>query len=264
MMGNYHARCGAGEKPEVVTPEAYLSLFGKIPHLNETLASVRSREMSIKIIVQAINQLRSLYGNDWKTILNNCATLLFLGTNDEDTMKYFSMRSGKQTITQRSYSEQRGQRVSGSTSYQTHQRDLMTPDEIARIGVDEALVFISKQNVLRDKKASVLDHPLKDELVNNYQDEKWYHYKRYMTDIDDFLDSVSDAEVFQPDLSDYQDFLEKNGFEPTSDTAILRPVSDQLPKDHINKATETPSQTSEDEDLSFTLPDDEEDYYGEV
>ncbi|MGC4431799.1 TraG/TraD/VirD4 family protein, partial [Streptococcus suis] len=96
------------------------------------------REMSIKIIVQAINQLRSLYGNDWKTILNNCATLLFLGTNDEDTMKYFSMRSGKQTITQRSYSEQRGQRVSGSTSYQTHQRDLMTPDEIARIGVDEA------------------------------------------------------------------------------------------------------------------------------
>lgn len=252
---------------DLVHVQFYLDEFanvGKIPHLNETLASVRSREMSIKIIVQAINQLRSLYGNDWKTILNNCATLLFLGTNDEDTMKYFSMRSGKQTITQRSYSEQRGQRVSGSTSYQTHQRDLMTPDEIARIGVDEALVFISKQNVLRDKKASVLDHPLKDELANNYQDDKWYHYKRYMTDIDDFLDSVSDAEVFQPDLSDYQDFLEKNGFEPTSDTAILQPVSDQLPKGQINKATETPSQTSEDEALSFTLPDDEEDYYGEV
>ena len=86
-----------------------------------------------------------------------------------------------------------------------------------------------------------------------------------MTDIDDFLDSVSDAEVFQLDPSDYQDFLEKNGFEPTSDTAILRPVSDQLlPKDQINNATETPSQTSENEELSFTLPDDEEDYYGEV
>ena len=61
-MGNYHARCGAGEKPEVVTPEAYLSLFGKIPHFNEVLASIRSREMSIKIIIQAISQLDSLYG----------------------------------------------------------------------------------------------------------------------------------------------------------------------------------------------------------
>lgn len=46
----------------------------------------------------------------------------------------------------------------------------MTPDEIARIGVDEALVFISKQNVFRDKKAMVTDHPMKDELSDNPND----------------------------------------------------------------------------------------------
>ncbi|MFR8245029.1 MAG: type IV secretory system conjugative DNA transfer family protein [Streptococcus sp.] len=67
--------------------------IGRIPNFNEVLASVRSREMSIKIILQAINQLKALYKDDWKTILNNCATLLYLGTNDEDTMKYFSMRA---------------------------------------------------------------------------------------------------------------------------------------------------------------------------
>ena len=47
--------------------------IGRIPNFNEVLASVRSREMSIKIILQAINQLKALYKDDWKTILNNCA-----------------------------------------------------------------------------------------------------------------------------------------------------------------------------------------------
>lgn len=164
--------------------------IGKIPNFNEVLASVRSREISIKIIIQAINQLQSLYKNDWKTIFNNCATLLFLGTNDEDTMKYFSMRAGKQTIKQMDYSENRGHGKSGTTSYRSQQRDLMTPDEVARIGVDEALVFISKQNVFKDKKASVFDHPMKNMLADSPGEENWYYYTRPMTDIDEFLLAV--------------------------------------------------------------------------
>ena len=186
---------------------------GKIPHFNEVLASIRSREMSIKIIIQAISQLDSLYGVPArKSMINNCATLLFLGTNDEDTMKYFSMRAGKQTITQTSYSEQRGHRISGTTSRQAHQRDLMTPDEIARIGVDEALVFISKQNVFRDKKALVSDHPMKDLLADHYQDKTWYHYKRFMEEGAEFIDAVMtgqipEEQVWAPDMSGYQTFL---------------------------------------------------------
>ena len=82
--------------------------IGKIPNFNEVLASVRSREISIKIIIQAISQLESMYKNDWKTIFNNCATILFLGTNDENTMKYFSMRAGKQTIKQMDHSVNQG------------------------------------------------------------------------------------------------------------------------------------------------------------
>ena len=48
-MGNYHARCGVGEKPEVVTPEAYLSLFGQIPNFDKLIATIRSREISASI-----------------------------------------------------------------------------------------------------------------------------------------------------------------------------------------------------------------------
>lgn len=182
--------------------------IGKIPNFNEVLASVRSREMSIKIILQATNQLQALYKNDWKTIFNNCATHLFLGTNDEDTMKYYSMRAGKQTIKQTNYSETRGRTRSGSTSYQNSQRDLMTPDEIARIGVDEALVYISKQPVFRDKKASVLDHKMKDLLSDGPNDNNWYDYTRHMSDIEEFLSSIDTNKIEKVSEEDYQNFEE--------------------------------------------------------
>ncbi|HFI0715090.1 TPA: VirD4-like conjugal transfer protein, CD1115 family [Streptococcus suis] len=170
--------------------------IGRIPNFNEVLASVRSREMSCKIIVQAINQLKSMYKNDWQTLVNNCATLLFLGTNDEETMKYLSTRAGKQTINLKNRSITRGRNGSMSESHQTHQRDLMTPDEVARIGVDEALVFIAKQNVFKDKKASVFDHPRAKELADGPKDANWYHYKRYMSDIAEWLESIDQRRQF--------------------------------------------------------------------
>ena len=61
MMGNYHARCGAGEKPEVETPEAYLSLFGQIPQFEKLIATIRSRKISASIFLQSKSQLKALY-----------------------------------------------------------------------------------------------------------------------------------------------------------------------------------------------------------
>lgn len=168
--------------------------IGKIPNFNEVLASVRSREMSIKIIIQAISQLQAMYHNDWKTIINNCATILYLGTQDKETMEYFSMRSGKQTINIKNRSVSRGRNSSMSENNQTQLRPLMTPDEIARIGVDEALLFIAKQNVLKDKKASVFDHPKANELANHHSDDNWYKYQRYMTDISEWQSNVDESQ----------------------------------------------------------------------
>ena len=175
--------------------------IGKIPNFNEVLASIRSREMSAKIIIQAISQLQAMYHNDWKTIINNCATILYLGTQDKETMEYFSMRSGKQTINVKNRSVSRGRNGSMSESNQIQMRPLMTPDEIARIGVDEALLFIAKQNVLKDKKASVFDHPKAIELANHHTDDNWYQYKRYMTDIAEWQSNVDESQ-----LKTYYDF----------------------------------------------------------
>ena len=268
--------------------------IGKIPHFNEVLASIRSREMSVKIIIQAISQLDTIYGDKArKSIVNNCATLLFLGTNDEDTMRYFSMRAGKQTITQKSYSEQRGQRVSGSTSTQAHQRDLMTPDEIARIGVDEALVFISKQNVFRDKKAMVTDHPMKDELSDNPNDGKWYNYIRFMVEDPELFNNARDGKIdpkniWYPDMKGYDQFVKDNDIATSKLTevevaqadevntqATEEPVYEQVPVQLPEISVESQSQTQENEikavDFAtgeiFELPPEDEEadeYYGEV
>lgn len=162
--------------------------IGRIPNFTQVLSSIRSREISIKIILQAVNQLESLYKSDWKTIFNNCATHVFLGTNDKDTMEYYSTRSGKQTIRTRSTSKSHSYRNgSSSENKQIQGRPLLTPDEVARIGVDEGLVFISKQNVFKDKKASVYDHPRQSEIASSPEDENWYDYKRLGTDIDGLL-----------------------------------------------------------------------------
>ena len=71
-MGNYHARCGAGEKPEVETPEAYLSLFGQIPNFDKLIATIRSREISASIILQSQSQLKTIYKDAADTIVGNC------------------------------------------------------------------------------------------------------------------------------------------------------------------------------------------------
>ncbi len=85
MMGNYHARCGAGEKPEVVTPEAYLSLFALPDNFTKILATCRSRLISIVIIIQNLAQIKKMYEKDWEVLPGNCDVLVYLGGNEQST-----------------------------------------------------------------------------------------------------------------------------------------------------------------------------------
>lgn len=165
--------------------------LGRIPNFVESQSSIRSREQSIDIIIQAINQLKTVYKDDWRTILNNCGALIYLGTNDEDTMKYFSMRAGKQTIQVRTKSQTYSKQGSSTENVQTIARDLMTPDEIARIDIQEALVFVAKQNVFRDRKFDLLSHPNAQYLADDPDDDNWYTYHYFMSDIDEWEANVA-------------------------------------------------------------------------
>ena len=118
MMGNYHARCGAGEKPEVETPEAYLSLFGQIPQFDKLIATIRSREISASIILQSQSQLKAMYKDSADTILGNCDTTLFLGGKEKTTLKEMSELLGKETIDLYNTSETRSNQKSFGLNYQ--------------------------------------------------------------------------------------------------------------------------------------------------
>ena len=127
MMGNYHARCGVGEKPEVVTPEAYLSLFGQIPQFEKLIATIRSREISASIILQSKSQLKALYKDNASTIEGNCDTTLFLGGKEKDTLKDLAEILGKETIDLYNTSDTRGTSQSYGMNYQKTGKDLI-PD----------------------------------------------------------------------------------------------------------------------------------------
>ena len=124
MMGNYHARCGAGEKPEVEIPEAYLSLFGQIPKFEKLIATIRSREISASIILQSQSQLKAIYKDNADTIVGNCDTTLFLGGKEKMTLKEISEILGKETIDSFNTSETRGRELSHGLNYQKLGKDM--------------------------------------------------------------------------------------------------------------------------------------------
>ena len=97
MTGNCHVRCGAGENSEMISKN-YLSLFGQIPNFDKLIATIRSREISASIILQAKSQLKAIYKDNADTIEGNCDTTLFLGGKEKSTLKEISESLGKETI----------------------------------------------------------------------------------------------------------------------------------------------------------------------
>lgn len=163
---------------------------GRIPNVDKALATFRSRDLSLVLVLQALDQLKTMYPKGWATLINTCDTLLFLGGDEKETTEYLSKRAGKQTISVRKNSHNKGRNGGGSESRDTIGRDLLTPDEIGRINGNEALLYISGQFVFKDEKYVVSDHEYADLLANNPGDERWYHYKRYKNDVEKLLDQV--------------------------------------------------------------------------
>ena len=85
MMGNYHVRCGVGEKPEMETSEAYLSLLSLPDDFDKILSVMRSRGVSVSIILQNLAQLKALFEKQWESIVGNCDEFVYLGGNESAT-----------------------------------------------------------------------------------------------------------------------------------------------------------------------------------
>ena len=126
----------------------------------KVLATCRSYNIGINIIVQNIQSIKALYKDEWESIIGNCDTLLFLGGGNEPTsLEFVSKLLGKETVHTRTRGQTKGRSGSSSVNYQQTGRDLMTPDEIRMLPTNDALLFIRGEKPVRDKKYDIKKHP---------------------------------------------------------------------------------------------------------
>lgn len=144
-----HVHCLMDEFANVSLPDD----FDKI------LSVMRSREVSVSIILQNMAQIKALFEKQWESICGNCDEFIYLGGNEQSTHKYVSELLGKETIDTNTYGKSTGHSGSYSTNYQNTGRELMTPDEVRMLDNDLAILFIRGERPIIDRKYDILKHP---------------------------------------------------------------------------------------------------------
>ena len=126
---------------------------------DKILSVMRSREVSVSIILQNLAQLKALFEKQWESIVGNCDEFLYLGGNEQSTHKYVSELLGKETIDLNTYGKSTGHSGNYSTNYQLNGRELLTPDEVRLLDNKYAILFIRGERPVMDFKYDVLKHP---------------------------------------------------------------------------------------------------------
>ena len=116
-----HVRCLIDEAANI----------GQIPKLEKLVATIRSREISCRLVLQALSQLKAIYKDNADTIIGNTDTMIFLGGKEPGTLKEMSAALGKETIDIYNAGESRGREVSHSLNYQKLGKELMSQDELS-------------------------------------------------------------------------------------------------------------------------------------
>jgi type IV secretion system protein VirD4 len=126
---------------------------------DKILSVMRSRGVSVSIILQNLAQLKTLFEKQWESIVGNCDEFLYLGGNEQSTHKYVSELLGKETIDTNTYGKSSGRSGNYSTNYQIAGRELLTPDEVRMLDNQYAILFIRSERPVMDFKFDILKHP---------------------------------------------------------------------------------------------------------
>lgn len=156
--------------------------LGQIPDFSKLVATMRSREISVNIIIQDLSQLKKIHEKDWQSIVGNCDTFLFLGSQETESAKYLSEKLGKETLDKKSTSQSKGKSGSSSTSWDVLGRELMMVDEITRMDDNECLVTIRGQYPFKVKKYDITKHPNYKKILD-YSPRNKYVQTRNINDI---------------------------------------------------------------------------------
>ena len=133
--------------------------IGQIPNFERLIATIRSREISACIVLQAQSQLKAIYKDSADTIVGNCDTLLFLGGKEKTTLKEMEELLGKETIDTFNTGESRGREVSHSLNYQKLGKSLMTMDELAVMDGGKCILQLRGVRPFLSEKYDITKHP---------------------------------------------------------------------------------------------------------
>lgn len=126
---------------------------GRIPNFDRLIATIRSRRVSVSVILQTIAQLKTMYRDSWETIVGNCDSVLFLGGNEQSTTEWLSKLLGKETIDLRTTSDSKGVSGSHTINYQRAGRELLTPDELTQLDNDMCIYVLRGLHPFLSRKA---------------------------------------------------------------------------------------------------------------
>ena len=133
--------------------------IGQIPRLEKLIATIRSREISACLVLQAQSQLKAIYKDNADTIVGNCDSMLFLGGKERTTLKELAETLGRETIDTYNTGESRGREVSHSLNYQKLGKELMAVDELATMSGNKCILQLRGVRPFLSDKYDITRHP---------------------------------------------------------------------------------------------------------
>jgi type IV secretion system protein VirD4 len=165
--------------------------IGQIPNLEKLVATIRSREISACLVLQAQSQLKALYKDNADTIIGNMDSLVFLGGKEKTTLKEMAETLGKETIDTYNTGESRGREISHSLNYQKLGKELMSVDELAVMDGSKCILQVRGVRPFLSNKYDITRHPnykyLSDaDPKNTFDIEKFLNHRLKLKDKDEY------------------------------------------------------------------------------
>ena len=254
--------------------------IGQIPDFDKKISTSRSRKISFSVILQNLDQLEAIYDKSYETIMGNCDTHLFLGSNSTKTVEYFSKALGEKTISRGSTSVNRDKdkhKTGYTDSDQIMARALMTPDELRRMSMDYAIIyekglkpikakkfFYFKSNMIKEFEKFKLDH----NQYNGGERGVWRRFNPYNPDQGtteepqkdlkiDSLDDLFDDDSESKDTTN-NNSIEGNNLQENNNAIDLASFDDLLSDESASTANKKQKNKITDSDLDELFADDYE------
>mgnify|MGYP000520795800 FL=1 len=165
-----HVRCLIDEAANI----------GQIPNLEKLMATIRSREISACLVLQAQSQLKALYKDNMDTIIGNCDSSLFLGGKEETTLKSWSTLLGKETIDMYNTSVTKGTQESHGQNFQKLGKDLMSMDELAVMDGGKCLLQVRGVRPFLSRKYDITKHP-NYKYLSDFNPKNTFDIEKYLS-----------------------------------------------------------------------------------